>query len=200
MILNFDEDSHTYTLGGKVIPSVTQVLSPLTEYAGIPKHILDAAADRGNYVHKACEMYLWETLDEDSLKEEARPYFNGFKKFMSETGFIPEVIEERVYHPTLKYAGTLDLGGILPPAGRRKKPQRALIDLKTTFKLMRAVGPQTAAYFDAWAAANPKDKFEARYALQLKKDGTYCLEPMKDRTDSNIFLSCLNIFNFMKGN
>ncbi len=93
----------------------------------------------------------------------------------------------------------MDLGGTLPPIGRRKEPHRALIDIKTTFKLMKSVGPQTAAYNDAWASQKPKaEHFDERYGLQLKKDGKYILKPMKSIVDSNVFRSCLAIYNFMK--
>lgn len=198
MTFHFDDAEHAYTLNGRRLPSVTQLLEPLTEYAGIPRSILEQAAQRGDYVHKACEMYLWGTLDESALEDDYRPYIEAFKRFLSDTEFEPEVIEQRVYHTKLLYAGTLDLGGILPPSGKKRTPRRALIDIKTTFKLMRSVGPQTAAYADAWASMNPKElHFEERYGLQLKKDGSYKLEPMRSASDMNTFISCLNIYNFM---
>lgn len=197
-MLTFDPIQHSYTLGGRRLPNVTSIMEPLVDYSRIPAQILAAAAERGNYVHKACEMYLWETLDEESMTEEFKPYLTAFKLFLRETGFIAEHIEERVYHKTLLYAGTMDLGGILPGKGR-KGDKRALIDIKTTFKLMASVGPQTAAYADAWASHRPKEQhFEERYGLQLKKDGTYKLQPFKSLNDSNVFRSCLAIYNFMQ--
>jgi hypothetical protein len=200
MSLEFDAAEHRYTLGGRILPSVTQILKPLVDYAGIPEAILNKAADRGNYVHKCCEMYLLGTLDQDAIDEECAPYFQGFRLFADETGFEPELIEQRVYHTRLMYAGTVDLGGVLPAIGGKRKPHRAMIDIKTTFKLMKSVGPQTAAYADAWASQNPKElHFDERYGLQLKKDGTYKLQPMRSPSDKNTFLSCLNIYNFMVG-
>lgn len=196
-MLTFDEPTHTYRLDGEVIPSVTTLLSPLTEYAGIPKAVMEKAAERGNNVHKACEMFLWGTLDEDLLDEEYVPYLSAFKQFMDDTGFVVELIEERVFHKKLRYAGTVDLGGVFPGLGRRTKSHRAIIDIKTTFKLMRSVGPQLAGYNDAWSSMKTGEKFDERYALQLKKTGKYVLEPLKSKTDSNVFLSCLNIYNFM---
>jgi hypothetical protein len=197
-MLIFDPIHHVYTLEGRRIPNVTSIMTPIVDYSRIPAQVLEAAADRGNYVHKMCEMYLWETLEEDGLPDMYKPYLEAFKKFMAETGFIAEQIEERVYHKSLFYAGTLDLGGILPGRGRGGD-KRALIDIKTTFKLMASVGPQTAAYADAWASHRPKSEhFEERYGLQLKKDGSYKLQPFKSVNDSNIFRSCLAIYNFMQ--
>lgn len=196
-MLTFDPVQHTYTLEGRRLPNVTSIMEPLVDYARVPAKVLQDAADRGNYVHKMCEMYLWELLDENSVSDGYLKYLQAFKKFLSETGFIAEHIEERVYHKTLLYAGTMDLGGVLPGRGR-KGDKRVLIDIKTTFKLMASVGPQTAAYADAWASHRPKEQhFEERYGLQLKKDGTYKLQPFKSLNDSNVFRSCLAIYNFM---
>ncbi len=198
-MIHFDPTAHAYFLDGKKLPNVTSILEPLSSYADVPKHILDVASDRGNYVHRACEMYLWETLDEDSLTEESKPYIQGFKKFMDDTGFLAEHTEARVHHSKLLYAGTMDLGGVLPVRGRMKKPRRVLIDLKTTFKLLQSVGPQTAAYFEAWNSTHEKDEqFTERYGLQLKKDGTYKLQPYTSLNDMNIFRSCLAVYNFIR--
>jgi hypothetical protein len=134
-------------------------------------------------------MFLWGTLDESSVEPDYVPYLDAFKLFLTDTGFEAVHIEERIYHPDLKYAGTVDMVGEL--AGKV-----ALIDIKTTFKLMKSTGPQTAAYKDAWEkSGNPP--IDWRYGLQLKKDGTYNLAPMKSPIDLNIFRSCLAIHNYM---
>lgn len=199
-MLKFDGSNHTYTLDGQVIPGVTTILNPLTDYSKVPKPILEKAAARGNYIHKACEMFCWGTLDETDIEEDYQPYIDSFKLFMEEIRFEPEFIEERVYHPKLKYAGTFDLGGILHPFGRAKKAHRVQIDIKTTFAFMPSVGPQTAAYNEAWNYGKKKNlSFDKRFALRLKKDG-YELLPLRDSGDMNIFLSCLNIYNFMRKN
>ena len=58
-----------------------------------------------------------------------------------------------------------------------------------------ATGVQTAAY----SAALPQDrrkKERRRYALQLKGDGTYRLHPFTERTDFDVFVSCLNLYGW----
>ena len=196
-MLEFDEAKHEYHWDGNLVPSVTQVLAPLSEYAGIPKHILDRAAARGQYIHTMCEYHLWNTLDESTVDPKYLCYLTAFKAFLQESGFKAEHIEERVYHERLKYAGTSDMIGELP--GKRGKKNRAIIDIKTTFKLLRAVGPQTAGYGDAWNSMTDEElHVKTRWGLQLKKDGTYKLKLYNSRNDSNIFRSCLAIHNFMK--
>lgn len=194
-MLKFDEASHTYTFNGKRVPNVTTILDPLVDYSMVPTHILEAAKDRGDYVHKACEMVCWGTLDEDELDPEFAPYVDAFKLFLLETGFEPVHIEERVYHPVLNYAGTLDLAGTLPPKGKRKNPQWCVMDIKTTAAIMPSVGPQTAAYQEAWNHCH-KPKLTHRYVVKLSAKG-YELQALTDRGDLNIFLSCLNIVNFL---
>lgn len=196
-MLTFDPDSHTYRFGGDIIPGVTRVLEPISSYAGVPRHILDAAAARGTYIHKCCEMLLWETLDWDSVMPEYRSYVDAFARFLDESGIEVELPEERVFHPVMRYAGTVDLVARVP---RQKKMRRAIIDYKTSLKLMPSVGPQLAAYLEAQNAGQPADaeKVADRYGLHLKKDGTYVLEPYTSPNDLNVFRSCLVIHNFLK--
>lgn len=195
-MISFDEATHTYTVDGVIVPNVTSIMRGIVDYSNIPRHILDEASERGTYVHKCCEMFLWGTLDESSVEPGYMPYLDAFKLFLGDTYFIVEHIEERVYHRKLKYAGTVDMIGIFPPIRTNGNSKRALIDIKTTFKLMKSTGPQTAAYKDAWESAG-NDEIDHRYGLQLKKDGTYNLAPMKSPIDMNIFRSCLAIHNYM---
>ena len=55
-VLTFDEASHTYRIDGQVVPGVTSVLKPLTDYSMVPPADLQAAADFGKAVHRACEL------------------------------------------------------------------------------------------------------------------------------------------------
>lgn len=58
--LAFDEQQHLYTLGGLVLPSVTQIMSPMSSmlYAAVPQAALDAAADRGTRAHEQVSNYV----------------------------------------------------------------------------------------------------------------------------------------------
>ena len=55
--VEYDEEFHTYTLNGKIIPSVTRLLDD-GSYEGIDPKILEYAQFRGSLVHKEIEMYL----------------------------------------------------------------------------------------------------------------------------------------------
>lgn len=55
--LEFDEETHTYTLNGKVLPSVTKLLDDGT-YKDVDPVILQKACDRGHEIHKEIELYF----------------------------------------------------------------------------------------------------------------------------------------------
>ena len=57
--LTFDPEKHIYRLDGFIIPSVTQVMKPLSDekYKDVDQEVLDAAAKRGTAVHSACEFF-----------------------------------------------------------------------------------------------------------------------------------------------
>ena len=54
----FNEEEHTYWLGGKEMSGITGMLQRKlfpTEFDGIPKHFIQGAADYGTGVHQSCE-------------------------------------------------------------------------------------------------------------------------------------------------
>jgi len=126
--LKFDEETHTYTVGGEVLPSVTQILKAarLIDYSMIPQPILQAAARRGRAVHQVLELLDNDLLDPASeIDAEIAGYVGAAIQFYRDTQFEPHLVEFRNYHRTYRYAGTLDRTGIM--AGR----QRTIVDFKT---------------------------------------------------------------------
>lgn len=190
--LEFDEASHTYTVGGLHVPNVTTCLNVISSLAGIPEGILEYKRQIGTATHFATELYDQGILDETTLADEVAFYFEGWKKFLDESGFVPLEIEQRVYHPRHHYAGTLDRIGIFP-----NSDDLAVVDIKTSAVVGHEAGPQTAAYQEAYNYRRHKnEKAKKRYTLQLKPDGSYNLSPCQDENDFNVFLSCLNIHNW----
>lgn len=194
--LAFDEATHTYTLNGAVVPHVTGVTDALAVYAGVPYHVLQAKAELGSAVHYATELDDDGDLDETSVPDEIRGYVQAWRSFRGETGFEVLANEHRVYSESYLYAGTLDRVGHFHALRGARKDTRVLIDLKTTYKLLPAVGPQTSGYMQAWNEMNPAAKVTRRYAVQLKADASYRLEELKELTDWSVFLSALVLFNW----
>jgi len=184
MSLTFEPDSHEYKWNGSVIPSVTQVLEPISGYSGIPEHVLRVAAERGTTIHRITELHDYGVLTE--FGEQYQPYLDAWKTFCFAKDVEIELVELQMYHDKIKYAGTLD-------RVIRVKGKRILLDIKSTYKLMPAVGPQTAAYAQVFNHLNPDDPVKERWCVRLKKDGSFDLHKCKDRQDLTIFQSCLNI-------
>lgn len=184
--LTFEAATHTYRHGGRVVPSVTQALQVVSEFGNVDPGILETARQFGQHVHLATDLFDRGELDEESLDNALVPYVNAWKHFLSETGFVVTHSESLVYHPRMRYAGTLDKRGTW-------KGSTWLIDLKSGV-VPRSVGAQTAAYQKA-CTEPPK----RRLCLQLKRN-TYQLHRCEDPSDFALFTSCLNIWNHLYGN
>ena len=73
----FNSEDHTYFLGDKQLSGITSVIHRHicpSKYDGIPKHILDKAAERGTLIHETCE--LVDDLHIESEMQEAINYEN----------------------------------------------------------------------------------------------------------------------------
>lgn len=195
-MLTFDEATHTYWIGAAKVPSVTQILKPLVDLSSIPSGVLAHASARGTAVHYACELFDQDNLDWDSLDVELVPYVEAWVEFRMATGFMPIRNEERVFHPGLFYAGTLDRTGLI-------NGELSVVDIKTSSGLYPTVGMQLAAYAEALNATNAnatEPKHTGRYAVQLKKDGRYHLQPYTDKTDWPVFVSLKTLITWSDKN
>lgn len=192
-MLTFDPGPHEYRWHGKRVPSVTQALSLLTDYSRIPAAVLENARQEGVAMHRLVELHATNDLDEASLPAWMLPRLAAYKKFVADSGFAVIASEQLLYHPAYQYAGTADLFGPMRiRQGRKEILVEAGIDIKRSFYGGRAIGLQIAAYAEAWKAAGAPPVTH-RYALQLRADSTYRLEPFDDKTDFAMFLSCLNV-------
>lgn len=192
--LNFDEPSHTYTLDGKVLPSVTQILKPLYDFSGVPPEVLERKRQIGTAVHKAIELDLADDLDPESLAPEVAPYFAGWQSFRAQ--FRPvEYRAEALLYSALGYAGTVDL-----IARQDGLPGWWVIDYKTAATVSPAVALQTAAYAKAATEAGMVPEAARRATLHLRDDGTYRLIEHSDRADFRVFQALLIVHNWRKAN
>lgn len=181
--LTFDAPSHTYRVGERMIPSVTQVLKAVENFDFVAPAVLERAREFGSHVHQAVDLFNRGELDEEALDAGLAPYLAGWKLFLSHSGFVVTHTEERVYNERLKYAGTLDARGTW-------KGTTWLIDLKSG-AVPRSVGAQCAAY--QHALAEPPKK---RLCVQLLPHN-FKLIACNDPTDFSLFTSCLNIWTHL---
>lgn len=183
--LIFDEERHAYWLGGARLPSVTEILAPLSDFSGIAPAVLEAKRDLGHRVHLACQLDDEDDLDEASVEEDVGPYLDAWRRFLVESGAQVLHNEQRVYSRVMQYAGTLD--NVLQLNGAKW-----LVDKKTSLHTPIAAGPQTAAYL--YALNDPTVTHRA--AIRLRPDGTYRFDPLTGADDFTVFVSCLSIHRF----
>lgn len=167
----FNAKDHTYLLGDKSLSGITSVLQRQlfpTEYEGIPKRIVDAAAEYGTGVHASCEDfdanwnndgtvevqdYIQICRDYDLHHEASEYTVTDGKEYASQIDKVYRVSED-----------TFDLGDIKTYGNM------------TADKLQKARW-QLSIYAYLFELQNKKAKVERLFVIHLrnkmKKDGTF---------------------------
>jgi len=187
--LHFEDESHTYRVDGVKVPGVTSVLDPYSGLQFVDPAILAAAAELGTHVHLACHLHNEERLDWAALDPVLEPYVRAWAKFLEDVGAVVIESERRVYSARHGFAGTLDT---VLAWGRSNR----LVDTKSTAAVPKTVGPQTAAYGEAYAEETGR-RLRDRYCVHLKPDGSYTLTPLKDPNDWQIFKAALVLHRWL---
>jgi len=167
----FDAVAHEYrTPDGARVPSVTEILGAVgvsvdfEELGGrSAKTFADIERKRalGHALHADAHAYDDDDLNVDTVHAEVRPYLDAWITFRRNTGIRPIVRERRVYHPTWRYAGTLD-GLFVTPQG-----VTVLVDIKTGDPTDSGCQWQTAGYAEAYRIDHPNDRIGLRWGVQL---------------------------------
>ncbi len=186
-MIHFDEASHIYTVNGRRLPSVTEILKPVSaDFGMVDPAVLENARNRGVAVDRMIELHEKNQLDHAALSDEMLGYLAAWEQFKADTGFKPISMQYRVVDTRLGYAGTADA---LMEDGRI----RVVVDVKCTAADVPSVGPQTAAYAKAGGALG-------RYALYLRPNSSGVivpnLKPLTSTQDWNVFLACLTVHRF----
>lgn len=196
-MLTFDEGTHTYRWMFEIVPSVTQIISGGgggVDYSGIPRHILERAAEIGTEVHKSVEVFHDALLQGDKASLEthdasAAEYLLGYAQFLEDTGFRALHTEKKLYSHK-GYAGTVDLIGEI-------YDRRCIADIKTTSKLHTDTTELQLAAYKYLAEENGLGPIDDKYIIWLKKSGSnrYELVPMNDELAIHRFLSMVEEYH-----
>jgi hypothetical protein len=110
-----------------------------------------------------------------------------------DTGFRVAGCEERVFNEHIGCAGTLDLRGAFldDPSNLTN-----VLDIKTGI-VPPHVGYQTAGYARLLPAG--VQPIRRRWALNLRADATYRLDPLTTRSDEQVFLAALMVTQAKRG-
>ncbi|MDI6808942.1 MAG: hypothetical protein QME66_08185 [Candidatus Eisenbacteria bacterium] len=187
--MEFDPIRHEYRMGGVLVPHVTGVLESerITDYSMIASDVLEAAKQRGDFVHRLTAMNDRDTLDPKSVDPTLVGYLEGWRLFRRDTQFVSTLIESRVYDPVYRYAGTLDRVGRFGD-----EPGTILLDIKTG-PILNGAALQTAAYNRIVGA-------DRRMGVRLTENGKYQLKIFEDENDEAVFLAALCLHNWRKNN
>jgi hypothetical protein len=172
-------------------PSVTEVLSPWTDFSMVSDQNLRFATQRGIEVHQYCAAYakgIW-VMD---VPDYCDSYFTSFKKWFDM--MVGEVlsVENEYIHPGFFYIGHPDL------ICKLKDETTVLIDLKTPITKSKIWQVQLAAYAHLLIGY---DIFPDKYgSLQLSPEGKIAKMNWYENNaeDFNIFLSALNCWKYFK--
>jgi hypothetical protein len=192
----FDITTHTYTVDGKVLPSVTQVIQAagLIDFSMIPPDRLKAAADLGTAVHLATEYDDQGRLDPASIDPVVAPYLAQWRRFKDDFNYEMISSEKRMYSQKYGYAGTIDRGAVIRLA---RTPRRCVIDIKTGFSNQIA-GVQLAAYLELLMEKEKWTGKDICVMVHLTPD-KYEVKEFSSTRYFPIFLSALNLYKFKQG-
>ena len=189
--LEFDPDSHQYTVDGVPIPCVTDLVSILGEDLSKPDDVfeltLEAARERGTLLHG----YLEHRMDGGDPEAYEIPdayagYVDAIELYLAEHTFEPMLVETPLFSDCcgVEFAGTPDYVGGMDGT-------LTLCDYKFVSAVSKTrVGAQCNAYMTLLAG---NDCFpEQIRAVQFLPDGTYRIYPVKD--DNTDFELCLQVW------
>jgi hypothetical protein len=178
----FSPETHTYTIDGRKVPSVTQVLNDLIPGFKAGEWYLN----RGQAVH-ACAALIAQgvAFDHDpAIDGQVR----AVRRFFAEVKPTVIAVEKQVYSARYQYAGTLDLLADI-------NGKRLVIDFKASESA--ALPYQLAAYSTAFLLEQP-----TRYGcgVIINEDGSYKMTRVFDlRLYQQGFLALLTAYNIRRG-
>lgn len=173
---------------------VTEILESYSNFQGIPPSVLAHAADRGERIHRYCELYSRSLLiDEPDL--ECKDYVDSFIRWFDYS--VACVIHSELRVNSIKYrlSGKFDMLVIL-----KGDTEMTLVDIKSpqypsiTWKL------QTAAY-RILIREELGINAHRRMCLSLDKHGGHARvhEHLKHDRDERLYLNALELHRFFKG-
>lgn len=173
------------------LPSVTQIISPYTDFSMVPEHILTWATERGRKVHAICAA-ICQGLWIPPIPSEYAGYIASFRTWFDM--YVEEVIfvEKELVDPVYGFMGHPDF------YGKIKDMSYALLDWKTPITLYKQWKIQLSAYRRLLDVK--KYKVDVVASLQLDpRGGIPKMERYENSAeDLNIFLGILNAHNYFK--
>lgn len=192
---SYNDDLHIYRdVAGNYVPSITQILrlTRISNYSdAISREVMENAARRGTIVHQAAWAFAkYGDVDPSWLTEETEPYFEAYKRFLYETGFVPD--PDFIESPMIACVHGMSYGCTPDALGSRGRFPH-VVELKTTAGIERSWRFQTAAQELARFKTNQCGR-AVRMAVQLLKTGKYKIDRHEQHAyDCHVFVSALTV-------
>lgn len=199
-----------YVEAGTDSVPVERMLRILSEMKRQYRDVRQQAADVGKAVHAYLHKFLEEKLkDHDAelvtrptnenlpefsplMVEQTNAAINAGLEWFSKHDLVPLRMESPVWSPTFGFVGTDDFIGYVDE-------ELCAVDYKTSTDLRPEVWLQTAAYQAAYEEEFPHLKLEARWGINVRKDGSLVAEKRGNELfgqDFNTFLGLNAVWNW----
>ena len=188
----FEEATHTYTVDGQVLPSVTEICRFLNYDVAVGANtaMRDYAADRGTRIHEACTLFDFEG-DEADVDSDIVGYVQAYAAFKRDYGVTDWLYYEKpLGNLELWYAGTPDRVGVVDG-------KMTIVDFKSGTKINKY---SLEAQLNGYARLVRHELgigINRLWGLQLKKDGNYRIIEVPIR--NQFFLNCQTLHRFLEG-
>jgi hypothetical protein len=188
---SYDDDLHEYrNSAGIVRPSVTQTLKVggVIDYSHVPPAILENARRRGTNVHMlTAEFDRYSDIDGTWLQEDEIPYFEAWKKFRRESGFVICEIEQ----PMLRSIRGMEIGGTPDRVGYLGR-NKFVLDIKCCRSRHAGWALQLGAY-EMMLTSKSRVGHLGRLIVQLFPTGNYNAFPHDDSSDAGGAIAALTL-------
>lgn len=155
-MLTFNDETHTYTIDGKGVPGVTEIVNRISPGFNVSDAVVSQAARRGTAVHEYCELADYGALEPEQVEPALTGYVNAYLSFLRDWRPQWAFVEKPLGSETFGFAGTPDRLGFI--SGRP-----ALVDVKTT--------------------SNPDRKAKIKLACQLAGYELLCMDNCPELSD-----------------
>ncbi len=173
------------------LPSVTEVLSPHSDFSNVPADILGAAQERGDAIHQLCALYA-QGLFIEEVPEQYAGYFQSFCLWFDQFVEKTVLVEEELRDEDRGYIGHPDFIGRL-----KGDSGLILVDWKTARALSKGWRLQVAGY--KLLAEKNGYPISRVASLRPQKDGKIAKFQGYTRSlayDASIFLAELSVWRF----
>ena len=178
----FDDNTHSYTIDGRKVPSVTQIINSFI----IPRACDPWYLQRGSANH-AC--YAMIALGKEfECAPECEPFVRGCRKFFAEVK--PEVVDvERImFSKRYLFGGTLDLLAVINGC-------LMIVDYKGS--ITESLEYQLGSYSLLYEELKGK-KIRYGVGVRIKEDGKYSMtKPIDLRRSANGFLAMRTVYGII---